>query len=52
MKPAGARTQPDDRVKGNYGLRLEEQYAKLRVITPVDPNDKLSPRALIAGLAI
>jgi uncharacterized protein DUF3179 len=45
--------KPDDRVKQNYeAADWEEQYAKLRVVTPVDPNDKLSPRTLIAGLAI
>ncbi|MBO0724803.1 MAG: DUF3179 domain-containing protein [Blastocatellia bacterium] len=45
--------KPDDRVKQNYeAADWEKQYAKLRVVTPVDPNDKLSPRMLIAGLAI
>jgi len=45
--------KPDDRVKQNYeAADWETQYAKLRVVTPVDPNDKLSPRTLIAGLAI
>ena len=45
--------KPDERVKQNYeSADWEEQYAKLRVVTPVDPNDKLSPRTLVAGLAI
>ncbi len=43
----------DERVKQSYeAADWEEQYAKLRVVTPVDPNDKLPPRTLIAGLAI
>jgi len=51
--PQGRVLKPDDRVKQKYeAADWEEQYAKLRVVTPVDPNDKLSPRALIAGLAI
>jgi hypothetical protein len=45
--------KPDERVKQKYeSADWEQQYAKLRVVTPVDPNDKLSPRALIAGLAL
>lgn len=45
--------KPDDRVKQEYeSADWEERYAKLRVVTPVDPNDKLPPRALIAGLAL
>ena len=45
--------KPDERVKQNYETAdWEEKYAKLRVITPVDPNDKLSPRTLIAGLVV
>ncbi len=45
--------KPDDRVKQDYEAPdWEEQYAKLRVVTPVDPNDKLRPRTLVAGLAI
>ena len=44
--------KPDERVKQKYeAADWEEQYAKFRVVTPVDPNDKLSPRTLIAGLA-
>jgi uncharacterized protein DUF3179 len=45
--------KPDERVKQNYEpADWEARYAKLRVVTPVDRNDKLSPRTLIAGLAI
>jgi hypothetical protein len=45
--------KPDERVKRNYeAADWEEQYAKFRVVTPVDPNDKLSPRTLIAGLMV
>ena len=45
--------KPDERVKQNYeAADWEEQYAKFRVVTPVDPNDKLSPRTLIAGLVV
>jgi len=45
--------KPDERVKQKYeAADWEEQYAKFRVVTPVDPNDKLSPRTLIAGLVV
>lgn len=45
--------KPDERVKQNYeAADWEKQYAKFRVVTPVDPNDKLSPRTLIAGLVV
>src|SRR5262245_6436746 len=45
--------KPDERVKQNYvAADWEEKYAKLRVVTPVDPNDKLLPRTLIAGLVV
>jgi hypothetical protein len=45
--------KPDDRVKQEYeSADWEARYAKLRVVTPVDPNDKLSPRTLIAGLEL
>jgi len=45
--------KPDERVKQNYeAADWEEQYAKFRVVTPVDPNDKISPRTLIAGLVV
>jgi len=45
--------KPDNRVQDKYeAADWEEEYANLRVVTPVDPNDKLSPRTLIAGLEI
>ena len=45
--------KPDERVKQKYeAADWEEQYSKFRVVTPVDPNDKLSPRTLVAGLAV
>jgi hypothetical protein len=45
--------KPDERVKQNYeAADWEEQYAKFRVVTPVNPNDKLSPRTLVAGVTI
>jgi len=45
--------KPNERVKNKYeAANWEEEYADLRVVTPIDPNDKLSPRTLVAGLAI
>lgn len=45
--------KPDDRVKQKYEpADWEQRYAKLRVVTPVEPNDKLPPRTLVAGLAL
>ena len=45
--------KPDERLKQNYeAADWEEQYANFRIVTPVDPNDKLSPRTLIAGLTV
>src|SRR5262245_28694536 len=45
--------KPDERVKQKYeDADWEAQYAKYRVVTPVDPNDKQSPRTLIAGLIV
>lgn len=45
--------KPDERVKHNYeAADWEEKYSKYRVVTPVDPNDKLQPRTLIAGLTV
>jgi hypothetical protein len=45
--------KPDERVKQNYeAADWEAQYAKLPVVTPVDSNDKLAPRTLIAGLEL
>jgi hypothetical protein len=45
--------KPDERVRRKYeAANWEDEYAKLPVVTPVNPNDKLPPRALIVGLAI
>jgi hypothetical protein len=45
--------KPDERVKQNYETAdWEEKYAKLRVVTPMDPNDKLPPRTLLTGLVV
>jgi hypothetical protein len=45
--------KPDERVKSQYEpADWEVRYAKFRVVTPVDPNDKLRPRTLISGLVI
>jgi hypothetical protein len=45
--------KPDERVKQNYEKAdWEERYAKFPVVTPVNHNDKMSPRTLIAGLAL
>src|SRR5262245_30930745 len=45
--------KPDERVKQNYeAADWEQQYAKFRVVTPVNPKDKLSPRTLVAGVTI
>jgi hypothetical protein len=45
--------KPEERVKDKYETAdWEEKYANLRVVTPVDPQDKLLPRTLVAGLEI
>ncbi len=45
--------RPDERVQKNYeAANWEEEYAKFRVVTPVDANDKLKPRTLVAGVAL
>jgi hypothetical protein len=45
--------KPDERVKQKYeAADWEEEYARLPVVTPVNADDKLPPRTLIAGLAI
>jgi len=51
--PNGRVLRPDDRVSKNYeAANWEEEYEKLRVVVPVDANDKLKPRALIAGIVV
>lgn len=45
--------RPESSVQQKYeAANWEEEYAKYRVVTPVDANDKLSPRVLIAGVAL
>jgi hypothetical protein len=51
--PSGRVLRPDERVSKNYeAANWEEEYEKLRVVVPVDANDKLKPRALIAGIVV
>ena len=51
--PNGRVLRPDDRVSQQYeAANWEEEYEKMRVVVPVDANDKLKPRALIAGIVI
>ncbi len=51
--PNGRVLRPDDRVSKQYeAANWEEAYEKLRVVVPVDANDKLKPRALIAGIVV
>ena len=51
--PSGRVLRPDDRVSKQYeAANWEEEYEKLRVVVPVDANDKLKPRALIAGIVV
>ncbi len=51
--PNGRVLRPDDRVSQQYeAANWEEEYEKLRVVVPVDANDKLKPRALIAGIVV
>lgn len=52
-QPAGRVLKPDPRVAAKYEAEnWEEEYAGLRVVVPVDPADKLAPRALVIGLEI
>jgi hypothetical protein len=51
--PNGRVLRPDERVSKNYeAANWEEEYEKLRVVVPVEANDKLKPRALIAGIVV
>ncbi|MBS1808929.1 MAG: DUF3179 domain-containing protein, partial [Acidobacteria bacterium] len=51
--PNGRVLRPDERVSKNYeAANWEEEYEKLRVIVPVEANDKLKPRALLAGIVV
>ena len=52
-QPGGRVLRPDERVAAEYEpADWEERYTKLRVITPVDPADKIPQRTLIAGITI
>jgi hypothetical protein len=52
-QPDGRVLKPDARVAAKYEAEnWEEDYANRRVVVPVDPADKLKPRALIVGLEI
>lgn len=45
--------KPDERVMRKYeAADWEEEYAKLPVVTPMNPDDKLPPRTLVAGLVV
>jgi Protein of unknown function (DUF3179) len=51
--PNGRVLRPDERVSKNYeAANWEEEYEKFKVVVPVDANDKLKPRALIAGIVV
>ncbi len=50
-QPQGRVLLPDERVKAKYeAANWEEEYEKLRAITPVNPADPLKPRALVIGI--
>ena len=52
-QPEGRVLKPDERVAAQYEpVDWEDRYAKLRVITPVDPDDPLKPRDLVIGIAM
>jgi hypothetical protein len=52
-QPNGRVLLPDERVKANYeAANWEEEYAKYRVITPVNPADPVKPRALVIGIEV
>ncbi len=49
----GRALKPDERVMRKYeAADWEEKYAKYPVVTPVNPDDKLPPRTLVAGLVV
>ncbi len=51
--PEGRVLRPDEKVAAQYEAEdWEAQYEKFRVVTPVDPADKLKPRTLIVGVDI
>lgn len=51
--PEGRVLRPDEKVAARYEAEdWETQYENFRVVTPIDPADKLKPRTLIVGLEI
>lgn len=51
--PEGRVLKPDEKVAAKYEAEdWETQYENFRVVTPVDPADKLKPRTLLVGLQI
>jgi hypothetical protein len=51
--PKGRVLRPDERVSKDYeAANWEEEYEKLRVVVPVEANDRLKPRALVAGIVV
>lgn len=51
--PNGRVLRPDERVSQNYeAANWEEEYEKFKVVVPVEANDKLKPRTLIAGIVV
>ena len=51
--PQGRVLRPDERVQAKYeAANWEDEYAKLPVVTPVKADDKLAPRALMAGIVV
>jgi hypothetical protein len=52
-KPDGRVLRPDERAASRYaGKNWEEGIAKAPVVTPMDGNEPLAPRALIIGISI
>src|SRR5689334_14836115 len=52
-QPSGRILLPDAGVASQYEpADWEDRYARLRAITPVDPNDQLKPRDLVIGITI
>lgn len=52
-QPAGRVLKPDERVAAQYEpIDWEDRYAKLPVVTPVNPDDTLKPRDLVIGITL
>jgi hypothetical protein len=52
-QPEGRVLKPDERVAAQYEpVDWEDRYAKMRAITPVNPDDPLKPRDLIIGITL